>query len=852
MASRGKLRHLKGSGGIMYRGSAGGGLGMALGGLGTSTMEIGRDGAFRNIRLQNEWTFKFDRPAPEASFLSVYARSVSGETAGRVLQLSAPEGLDAVESLTYTGRFPFTELDYGDKGLPCEVSLEAFSPFVPHDAASSSIPVIFFTLRLRNPGKEPIEAAAAMSWTNDISIESHTRERPWPAGGNRNSAVVTGGEPAVLMETRAKGIEGSQYLLSCLPSGGVRYSAVSDWWKGPEGRRIRSGDIKLRGGAPSSLWKRFLEEGKLPGESGHDDGLGAYSPHRPAGAVAGKVRLEPGEEKEVRFGLAWFFPFHRDRPGSSTGILLGHKYAERFPGGVLDLAGCTFPDREALRRRSMEWRRLIENSSLPPCCRALMTEILYLLPRISWWLKDGTFVLYESIDCPWVGNSILDIYVAPVLAALFPELHAGSLRTVASFQLDNGEIPTTLGMNSVHNPAFRLFNPSDACVFPIITAWEMLWNGDPEFAGDMYPVMKKVLQWGERELDMDGDGIVDVHGIDQGWDTFPMHGAAAYIADQWIAALLAGEKVARRFNDEEFADWCAGVRQKACELTENVLWNGEYYNLAHDKAAGWESDICFADQLTYGTVPAGILELGDIHPGERVRKCLESIWRLNVSPAKFVCRMGSHRDGKPADCTILEEQQGRDSQSNSFTPANTAPLASAAVQHGMVDEGLELIEDTADFIINRVKEPWSGQLLFGSGSGRWFYGVHYSDCLVLWDVMYALLGVHIDMFDRAMKIAPPRIPVNMPVFGKLYYGSAAFSLCSESVELLLESFSEKPSLIRTLTVKLPGTAAGGKCSVVEGSAGGVVTGESEETVLSEVIVPPKGKLLLRWGLKRCG
>ncbi len=141
--------------GITYEGRTCEALGMALGGLGTSTLEIGRNGAFQNLRLQNDWTGEVP-PTPEATFLSVHARTASGKAAGRVLQLKAPEGLEAVDGLTYTGRFPFVEIAYRDADLPCKVALEAFSPFVPHDAGSSSVPVIFFTFRLRNAGSEPV------------------------------------------------------------------------------------------------------------------------------------------------------------------------------------------------------------------------------------------------------------------------------------------------------------------------------------------------------------------------------------------------------------------------------------------------------------------------------------------------------------------------------------------------------------------------------------------------------------------------------------------------------------------------------------------------------------------------
>ncbi|MCD6359458.1 MAG: hypothetical protein J7M38_01255, partial [Armatimonadetes bacterium] len=784
--------------GVTYPGGASEQPGVALGGLGTSTLEIGRDGAFADIRVQNDWCTRL-KPTPPATFLSVHARSGDEDGTGRVLQLEAPEGLEGVAGLTYTGRFPFVEISYHDDALPCEVELEAFSPFVPLDADASSLPLVFFTVRLHNPGPEPLTVAAALSWVNNIAAE--TREHGWPATGNRNT-LLPGDEPAVLMDTLVEPLRGSEYLLACLPADGVRCSAVADWWRPAPGRWMGP-NVPAAGHDAMGAWRSFLDRGTLPAPVTVDDGLERFSPHQPVAAVAGEVELAPGEQARVHFALVWFFPHHYDRQTSKAPVPLGHHYAGRFPGGARDVLGWAAPRREQLRERSGAWRRLIEESSLPPRLRALTTEVLYLLPRISWWLADGRFCLYESINCPRVHPTLLEVYMAPVLAALFPDLHARALRNIAEAQLPSGEIPSTLGRDGIYFHEYRVFNPSDAGVFPIVTAWEMLWGGDEQFARDMYPVVKRVLQWGEAELDADRDGVPDVHGIDQGWDTFPMRGAAAFIADQWIAALQAGEWMARRAGDTGFAQWCRQVRDRASDVAENRLWNGSYYDLCYNPATDEGSDICFADQFTYGTLPAMILELGDVHPPERLREALRSIWRLNVATCRYGARMGSLPDGSPADSSVHENQRGGASQSNAFTPVSTAPLAALAISNGMVDEGLALAEQMADTIINHVKGPWSAELLFDSNTAECFYGLHYSDCLIVWDVMHALIGAHINALEGELKLAPPRLPVKAPVFGRLFCGQVEFAVSDDAITLTLSPLEEREVRVPTLRVQLP-------------------------------------------------
>jgi hypothetical protein len=112
--------------------------------------------------------------------------------------------------------------------------------------------------------------------------------------------------------------------------------------------------------------------------------------------------------------------------------------------------------------------------------------------------------------------------------------------------------------------------------------------------------------------------------------------------------------------------------------------------------------------------------------------------------------------------------------------------------------------------------------------------------------MYALLGVHVNTLDRSLKLVPPRIPVQIPVFGRLYSGQVTFSMTGDGVELRLESLAEQPSIIRTMTVRLPEETAKGTCSVEKGEVREVRSGKAGETVLKDVVVAPKGELILRW------
>jgi hypothetical protein len=86
----------------------------------------------------------------------------------------------------------------------------------------------------------------------------------------------------------------------------------------------------------------------------------------------------------------------------------------------------------------------------------------------------------------------------------------------------------------------------------------------------------------------------------------------------------------------------------------------------------------------------------------------------------------------------------------------------------------------------------------------------------------------------------------MPVFGRLYYGQVEFSRVGVGVRLRLANFADRPSIIRTLIIKLPEGTGAGTCFVQQGKVGEIRSGRTNETILVDAVVPPKGELTLRW------
>ena len=53
-----------------------------------------------------------------------------------------------------TGEYPLAKLRFQDDELPVQLELDAFSPFVPLDTDTSSLPLALFHFRVHNPTKQ--------------------------------------------------------------------------------------------------------------------------------------------------------------------------------------------------------------------------------------------------------------------------------------------------------------------------------------------------------------------------------------------------------------------------------------------------------------------------------------------------------------------------------------------------------------------------------------------------------------------------------------------------------------------------------------------------------------------------
>jgi len=148
--------------------------GVPMGGIGAGCIEMGLDGRFRNITINNNRTADTRIPVSPGSFLAVRAAR-RGKVIMRLLQAGSDVPFEQAgivppftpeEQLTWRGIYPSARYHLNDPKFPLEVRWRAFSPIIPYDLDASTLPVLFLTVEVYNPTDDVYDAAAVFNWEN--------------------------------------------------------------------------------------------------------------------------------------------------------------------------------------------------------------------------------------------------------------------------------------------------------------------------------------------------------------------------------------------------------------------------------------------------------------------------------------------------------------------------------------------------------------------------------------------------------------------------------------------------------------------------------------------------------------
>jgi non-lysosomal glucosylceramidase len=735
-----------------------------LGGVGAGSISLGGRGQLRDWEIFNKPNKGF---SPAYAFPAIWARTGNAKPVTRVLEArilppyegqtglgsnNAP-GLSRLESAKFIGEYPLARVDFEDRSLPVKVSLEAFSPFIPHEADESGLPVAVLRYRVTNPG--PGKAAVSIAFSIDNPIKGDNRKadnQPLDSSTLRGLAMRS---PELPPEDPMLG----EFVL-CSPS---TPGARVDLWRGwPQGRWWNS---------PMLFWDDFSDDGLLSAEP---------DPHNDVGVLLVQRTIAPGGSAEFTFLLAWRFPNRTPdwcgwkAPKGQGKTIIGNHYCTRFPT-ALAAAEYASANLKRLESQTRLFARALRESTLPAVVKeAAGANLSTLASTTCFRTADGEFHGFEGVNdhsgccfgnCTHVWNYEI------ATPHLFPSL-ARSLRAASfGYSMDDA--------GAMH---FRQLLPdgversevaaADGQMGQIVHAYlDWSLSGDTGWLSRMWPRIKKGLEfaWAPGGWDADKDGVLE--GVQHNTYDVEFYGPNPMCGIYYLAALRAGEEMAQAVQDRSSAAEYRRLFESGSKWIDANLFNGEFYvqkiqGFSKEKIAGslrstmgsedtehpqyQVGEGCLVDQLV-GQYLAEVAGLGALVSRDHIVKTLASIYRynhkrslanhdtvqrtfaLNNEAAMVICDYGKAERPRIPFPYYAEVMTG-------FEYSTAAHMLYA----GMVREGVECIGNIRARYDGEKRNPWDEAEC----------GHHYARAMAAWSGVLALSGFRYHGPEAAVTAVP--------------------------------------------------------------------------------------------------
>jgi non-lysosomal glucosylceramidase len=732
-----------------------------LGGVAAGSLSLGGRGQLRDWEIFNKANKGF---SPNYAFPSIWARAGTGKPVARVLEArilppyegqnglgsnNAP-GLSRLQSAKFTGEYPLARVDFQDRSLPVKVKLDAFSPFIPHEADDSGLPVAILRYTVSNPGPTAAEVSLAFSIDNPMKGANE------PLVSNALSGLVMH-SPELPPKDPMRG----EFVLCAINAPGTR----TDVWRGwPQGRWWNS---------PMLFWDDFSDDGRLSTEPDPRNAVGVLSLQR---------TIAPGASTGFAFLLAWRFPNRTPEwcgwtaPKGLGKTVIGNHYCTRFPT-ALAAAEYAAANLQRLEGGTRLFAQAFRESTLPAVVKeAASANLSTLASTTSFRTADGEFHGFEGVNdhngCCF-GNCTHVWNYESSTPHLFPTL-ARSLRAAAfGYSMDDAGAMhfRQLLPDGVERSGFAATDGQMGQIVHAYLDWSL--SGDSDWLRRMWPRIKKGLEfaWVPGGWDADKDGVLE--GVQHNTYDVEFYGPNPMCGIYYLAALRAGEEMAGAVGDASSAAEYRRLFESGRKWIDANLFNGEFYvqkiqGFSKDKIApslrstmGSDDtehpqyqvgEGCLVDQLV-GQYLAEVAGLGSLVSDDHIKKTLAAIYRynhksslsnhdtvqrtfaLNNEAAMVICDYGKAERPRIPFPYYAEVMTG-------FEYSTAAHMLYA----GMLREGVECIGNIRERYDGEKRNPWDEAEC----------GHHYARAMAAWSGVLALSGFRYHA-PKAAVIAVPRI-----------------------------------------------------------------------------------------------
>ncbi len=774
---------------------------LPMGGIGTGSISLGGWGQLRDFEI-------FNRPSKEMQFSmtfpTLYAKpkgkapvtkivqgppqaDVQGEGFGAIRDTAV--GMPHMKSATFTGTFPIGSIAFQDEVMPLTVAVEGFNPFIPTNDKDSSIPCSILLYHVENPTEDVIDGTLVFNLENAIGK---------PKGGKtKNSFKDENASRGIFMETERYQPSESRFGTMALATPHKNITKQTRWHRG----------------AWFDSMHYFWDHLSVTGELTNDTSVDVADENRSdIGSIGLKFTLNPGEQVTLPVIIGWHFPnfskyWGDDSKNEDTRPSWKNYYASVWKD-AWDVVSYVCSNLERLEQQTRSFQNFLYQSTLPGVVLdAVSSQISILKSTTCLRLPDGSFYAWEGCgkDAGCCEGTCTHVWnYAQALPYLFPRLERSIRDTDYANNLhDDGHMTfrMPLPLGTIPKPDFHA--AADGQLGGILKTYrEWLISGDDTWLKGIFPRVKRSLEYAWKYWDQDKDGVME--GSQHNTYDIEFYGPNTMMGSYYLAALLAGEKMARHLGDTSAADEYKRIAQSGFEKTGALLFNGEYYKQIIDPEAKDKTPIekdkdydrwlteddkkkaaeelkyqygdgCLSDQMI-GQWFAMMLNLGYVYKQSEVKKTLQSIFKYNwKSP------LGEHANAQRVyalsdECGLLlcSWPHGKRPAipfpySDEVWPGIEYQVASHMIYEGLLDEGLAIVKGLRDRFDGYRRNPWNE---FECGS-------HYARSMASYAVMLALAGFQYNAPEKSIGFSPQVFSTDFQCFWSVDSGFGKYRQIQE-------------------------------------------------------------------------
>lgn len=834
--------------------------GITIGGIGAGGAEIRKDGVFYNWSIANNspkgtgdflFGVDYDRKASKTQYGSLYPfqedyvlffilrYQLEGENPKmKVLQIEdgyKVTGVDmhiyefpwltGVEQIDYSGCFPMVKLAYKDAEMPFEVEMNTWSPFVPHDIKNSSLPILNFDFKIKS--KTSKKASVMISAVYRSMVGYDIPQKVWESEVIKTDKYVGQISSIVEVDTAASawgqmGIVAHHSDASFHAGWGHRHQ-YHEWV-------LMNNILKNIDQTPDGRNYTDKKTGKKIGRPEN------YN------AVAVSKDLASGQAFDANFSLVWNFPNQYD---TDIKNIVGHYYSNFF-ASAKEVMNYASANRADLLKKTQNFVSSYYDSTAPQFLLDLVNSQLTTFITSSVLGKKMEYGVLEGITKHqnWgpVGTTDVNMYGGVMVASLFPDLAKSTMKIHRQLQLPTGEIRHSFkkgfaeALIGVAGVTERLDLHSQ---YTVMALRDFFLTNDKAYLTEMWPSVKKALEYTLNERDLNGDKQPDMTGIMSSYDNFPMYGMASYIQSQWLAALASALSAAKVMNDTAFISKYTPIFEQGKKLAEQKLWNGNYYRLYNSDlkemkskdGAGKEimknmegvDEGCLTDQLI-GQWAAHWSGLGDLFEPAKRKQALKSVVKMSYKSDFGLknCSWPGFDFYKPVPEDIWVDQ------GNTVWSGVEVSFVSFLMYEGLYEEALAVAKTVHERYL-KCGRYWDHQE----------FGGHYFRAMGAWGILNGMLGLSIN--QEAYTFAPKSPSADFKYFFSFPggYGNVEASKGKLTVSVLQGEWKCKE-------LKVKGVAFAG-ATVKANVAGKTIVSSSIKD--AQVTLAFKGGLSLKEGQK---